>query len=186
MLPRDNNVSHITSGYWYNSATQGKVRVDEAYDGEFASSLFDYTDVTTDGRVLNKLRHVGPSVGSPPTCFVDHVENAGFPLVTTDILKSNNAVFGGVVNDPVVGFTQSVSFALRSRNLVLLIADSMSPQWNFLYANSISVIAYLDRDNLLIGYDFWGAERRTKVLTRFFNTAVGKIDAKVFGNFPCQ
>ncbi|KEF63760.1 uncharacterized protein A1O9_01738, partial [Exophiala aquamarina CBS 119918] len=161
----DNDVSHITSGYWYNSATQGKVRVDEAYEGEFASSLFDYTDVTPDGQVLNKLRLVGPSVGSSPTCFVDHVENAGFPLITADILKTNNAAFGGIVNDPVVGSTQS---------------------WNLLVANSISVIVYLDVDNVLVGYDFWGAERRTKSLTRFFNTAVGKFDVKVFDNFPCK
>ena len=83
--------------------------MDEAYEGEFASSLFDYTDVTTDGRVMNKLRLVGPSVGSSPTCFVDHVENAGFPLVTADILKSNSALFGGVVDDPIVGYTQTVS-----------------------------------------------------------------------------
>lgn len=106
---RDNNVSHITSGYWYNSVAQGKVRVDEAYDGEFASSLFDYTNVTADGQVLNKLRLVGPSVGSSPTCFVEHISNPGFPLVTTDILKNNSAVFGGVVNDPEMGYTQSVS-----------------------------------------------------------------------------
>lgn len=59
-------------------------------------------------------------------------------------------------------------------------------QWNFLLGGSISVIAYLDADNLLIGFDLWGAERRTKVLTRFFNTVVGNIDAQAFEDFPCQ
>lgn len=112
---RDNNVSHITSGYWYNSAAQGKVRADEAYDGEFASSLFDYTNVTAGGQVLNKLRTVGPSVGSSPTCFVEHIDSPGFPLVTADILKTNGAAFGGIVNDPIVGYTQSVSSCRMSR-----------------------------------------------------------------------
>lgn len=109
-LVRDINVSHIASGYWYNSATLGKVRVDESYDGAFASSLFDYTDVTADGLVLNKLWSVGPSVGSRPSCFVEHIPDPGFPLVTVGFLKDNQAVFGGIVNDPVVGYAQSVSW----------------------------------------------------------------------------
>lgn len=103
-------MSHIASGYWYNSATLGKVRVDESYDGAFASSLFDYTDVTADGLVLNKLWSVGPSAGSRPSCFVEHIADPGFPLVTVGFLKDNQAVFGGIVNDPVVGYAQSVSW----------------------------------------------------------------------------
>ena len=109
LLRRDNNVSHISSGYWYNSAAQGKVRVDETFEGSLASSLFDYTNITAEGRILNKLWEIHPSVGSTPTCFVEHLQNPAFPLVTVDLLKVNQAIFGGVVNDPLVGYTQSVS-----------------------------------------------------------------------------
>ena len=59
-------------------------------------------------------------------------------------------------------------------------------QWNLLYGDSIPVIAYLDQDNVFVGFDFWGAERRTKVVTRFFANSVGKIDAAVFEDFPCS
>ena len=37
----------------------------------------------------------------------------------------------------------------------------------------------------MVGYDFWGKERRTKVVTRFFNIAVGKMNEEVFIDFPC-
>lgn len=105
----DENVSHIAAGYWYNSVSQGKVRVDETYDQGFGSSLFDYNNVTSSGEVLNKQYLIGPSVGSNPTCFNEHVAAPGFPLVTVDFLRNLNAVFGGVVQDPYVGWVQSVS-----------------------------------------------------------------------------
>lgn len=87
------NVSHIASGYWYNSAAAGKVRVDESYDGAFASSLFDYTDIDADGKVLNRMRTVETSVGNEPSCFSEHVADPGFPLVTADILQIYDATF---------------------------------------------------------------------------------------------
>lgn len=61
----------------------------------------------------------------------------------------------------------------------------MKAQWNVLFGGSIPAIVYLDTNNVLLGYDFWGAERRTKVITRFFNIVAGKMDEKVFENFPC-
>jgi hypothetical protein len=103
------NVSHIASGYWYNSNSQAKVRVDETYDGAFGSSLFDYTDINSSGQVLNKQYILQPSVGSTPDCFKDHITNPGFPLVTSDFLRNLNAVFGGVVQDSFMGWAQSVS-----------------------------------------------------------------------------
>lgn len=108
---RDVNVSHIAAGYWYNSASQGKVRVDEAYDGAFGSSLFDYSDTSTDGAVLNKQWIIEGSAGSHPTCFNEHVPDPGFPLVTKDFLQNANAVFGGVMQDPYAGWVQSVSLS---------------------------------------------------------------------------
>ena len=110
---RNENVSHIAAGYWYNSASLGKVRVDESYDGAFASSLFDYTNTTSDGGVLNKLWTVSPSVGSQPTCFSEHIPDPGFPLVTADILKQAGASFGGVTNDQWIGYSQTVSSSCR-------------------------------------------------------------------------
>jgi hypothetical protein len=104
----DENVSHIAAGYWYNSNSQAKVRIDETYDGAFGSSLFDYNDINSSGQVLNKQYLIQPSVGSTPDCFNDHVTNPGFPLVTIDFLRNLNAVFGGVVQDPYVGWAQSV------------------------------------------------------------------------------
>lgn len=105
----DENVSHIAAGYWYNSNSQAKVRVDETYDGALGSSLFDYTDINSSGQVLNKQYILQPSVGSTPDCFTDHVTNPAFPLVTNDFLRNLNAVFGGVVQDSFVGWAQSVS-----------------------------------------------------------------------------
>lgn len=105
----DENVSHIAAGYWYNSRSQGKVRVDETYDGALGSSLFDYTDINSSGQVLNKQYLLQPSVGSTPDCFTDHVTSPAFPLVTGDFLRNLNAVFGGVVLDSFVGCAQSVS-----------------------------------------------------------------------------
>ena len=54
-----------------------------------------------------------------------------------------------------------------------------------LISGSIPAIVYLDTNNVLLGYDFWGAEQRTKAVTRFFNIIVGKMDNQVFESFPC-
>lgn len=105
-------MSHIATGYWYNSAAAGKVRADENYAGGFASSLFDYTNVDADGKVLNKLRGVDGSVGNKPTCYSDHVPDPGFPLITTDILRNYGASFGGIAKDPLMGYVQTVSVIL--------------------------------------------------------------------------
>ena len=56
-------------------------------------------------------------------------------------------------------------------------------QWNILYGGSIPVTVYVSEDNIVQGYDFWGLERRTYVITRFFNIDVGTIGSDVFG-FP--
>ena len=102
-------LSHISSGYWYNSASLGKVRIDESYEGAYGSSLFDYTDMSPDGGVMNHQVLVGPSVGSESTCFDDYVQNPGFPLITPGFLRDWNASFGGVVDDRFLGVTQTVS-----------------------------------------------------------------------------
>lgn len=109
LTSRNDEVSHITSGYWYNSAANGKVRVDETYDGAYGSSLFDYTNMSSTGAFSNHQIIVGPSIGSAPSCFDDYVENPGFPLVTADFLQTYNASFGGIVQEPFLGEVQTVS-----------------------------------------------------------------------------
>ena len=101
-------VSNIAAGYWYNSAENGKVRADVAFEGAYSSSLFDYTDINTDGEVPNHVITVGPSVGSEESCFEEYVQAPSFPLVTPDLLQSSNATFGGVVQEPLLGPTQTV------------------------------------------------------------------------------
>ena len=64
----------------------------------------------------------------------------------------------------------------------------ISKQWNLLFAGSIPVIAYLNdaTEPMLLGYDFWAPDERTKVVTRFFAQSAGeKIAEKVFADFPC-
>ena len=108
---RNDNVSHIVSGYWYNSASHGQVRIDETYAGAFGSSLFDYTDMNAEGAVKNRQIIVAPSVGSTPSCFDEYVEQPGFPLITKDFLQAASATFGGIVTDPLIGESQTVSEA---------------------------------------------------------------------------
>lgn len=187
---RDAEVSHIAAGYWYNSAEHGKVRVDETYDGAFGSSLFDYTDTNADGGVMNHQVLVSPNFGSKPACFDDYVQAPAFPLVTADLLRDYNATFGGVVQEPLLGVTQTVSFLLPlpRRDIVASVRCKICAkcwQWDFLFGGSLPVIAYLNTDDILIGYDFWGEDRRTKVVTRFFAHQVGPIVAEVFEDFPC-
>lgn len=59
--------------------------------------------------MLNKLRTVSGGAGSAAECFVAHVADPAFPLVTADLLQRAAASFGGVVKDPYVGYAQTVS-----------------------------------------------------------------------------
>jgi hypothetical protein len=119
-LQRDSNVSNIASGFIYNSPSQAKVRVDEAFDSTFASSLFDYTNITQGG-VANQIWSLSPAITSPPQCFEDYV-NPAFPLITEDLLVANNAIYAGMTYDSFAGDVTLVSsvdilpeLALRSR-----------------------------------------------------------------------
>jgi hypothetical protein len=107
-LYRDANVSHIASGFIYNSPSLSKVRVDEAYDSTLGSSLFDYTNVTQEG-VANQLWSLSPAVTSPPECF-QGFSNPAFPLISEDILVANEAIYGGVMYDAFAGEVALVSF----------------------------------------------------------------------------
>ena len=59
--------------------------------------------------------------------------------------------------------------------------------WDLLYGSATPVTVYLDaRDPpVVMGYDFSGADQRTKVVTRFLAHQSGGIGAEVFEDFPC-
>ena len=61
-------------------------------------------------------------------------------------------------------------------------------QWNFLFADMIPVTVYLDDQTppVVQGFDFWGTEERTKVVTRFFAHKSGEIGKEVFEDFECK
>lgn len=113
---RNINISHISAGFLYNSPAAKKVRVDEAYNMNIASSLFDYNNLSSDGFASNTLYDLTSSILSKPEVFSAYV-NSGFPLFTEDILLSNNAVFTGLVDRPLHGTVASVSL-LETVNMV--------------------------------------------------------------------
>jgi hypothetical protein len=128
-LFRNGHLSHIASGYWYNSANQGKVRVDETYKDAYGSSLFDYTNTSSSGGVFNHLITHGPAIGQQADCFADYVDLPGFPLVTEGFLKDANASFGGVVKEPFLGEVQSVSIFFDLCSLTRLCVAFWATTW---------------------------------------------------------
>ncbi|KAJ9639322.1 hypothetical protein H2199_006355 [Coniosporium tulheliwenetii] len=159
----DPNVSHIASGYIYNSPSNQKVRADVTSDSGFASSLFDYTNISSEGLVSNTLYNLEPCIAAPPQLWQGYV-NPTFPLFSTDILVTSNAVFGGIVDDQFNGKVAS---------------------WNIMYGGGIPVTVYLDACNTLVGWDSFINGSRTRIITRFFNIVIGKLDPKYFC-FPMQ
>ena len=95
------DISHIASGYIYCSPSAEKVRVDETYDSALGSSLFDYTNVTSEG-VSNTLWLLSPSLTSVPQFYTGYQVPA-FPLIPTDLLVNNNAVYAGRTTDQYAG-----------------------------------------------------------------------------------
>jgi hypothetical protein len=64
------------------------------------------------------------------------------------------------------------------------ILTSVSPfQWNIMFQGTIPAKILLDKNDVVQGYDYWGTEARTYVITRFFNIILGKIGSEVF-DFP--
>ncbi|CZR50252.1 uncharacterized protein PAC_00124 [Phialocephala subalpina] len=152
------NISHITGGFLYNSPTAGKVRVDQSYDMNIGSSIFDYTNISSNGLVSNIMYLFTPSIASPPSIFSDYV-NSNFPLFTQDMLQTNGAVFTGLTH--------------RDKN-------GKVASWSFLYQNAIPVTVFLNECNTVVGYDYFAPEFRTRVVTEFFNVEVGLVPGEVF------
>lgn len=92
---RNANLSHITAGYIYNSPSQGFVQADEAYEGQLASSYFDYSNVTDSGLVDNTLTAYDHS-STEPIVWRGYV-NSNYPIFKEDILIEAGAVYEGLV-----------------------------------------------------------------------------------------
>ena len=93
---RNADLSHITAGYIENSPSKAFVRADEAYEGEMASSFFDYSNVTEAGLVDNTLTTYDHK-SIKPTVWRGYV-NSNFPIFDKKILVDSGAVFEGLVN----------------------------------------------------------------------------------------
>jgi hypothetical protein len=88
-------MSHITTGFIENSPSQLIVRVDEAFNGTLASSVFNYANSTKEGLVDNTLTSYDKLGKS--TVWREFV-NSNFPLFPESLLIENDAVFGGLVD----------------------------------------------------------------------------------------
>jgi hypothetical protein len=120
---RNAELSHITAGYIENSPSKSFVRVDEAYDGELATSYFNYANVTKSGLVDNTLttydhKHTKPNV------WRGYV-NSNFPIFGQDILVKAEAVYQGLVKrDFIPSPVAAVSITMvRNTTLPSLTAD---------------------------------------------------------------
>ncbi|PMD49643.1 uncharacterized protein K444DRAFT_712649, partial [Hyaloscypha bicolor E] len=152
------NLSHITAGYIYSSPRALKVRADEAYALNLASSIFDYNNISSSGLVSNIMYSFTPSIASSPTVFNDYV-NPSFPLFTEDILVQNSAVFTGLVRRDMNGVVAS---------------------WSILYQNAIPVTIFVNAFDTVVGYDYFSPGLRTRVVTEFFNILIGPVPDEVF------
>lgn len=162
-------LSHITAGHIVNSPTRKLVRVDEAYEGGLASSLFNYANVTDGGLVDNTLTTFGGASPDQITVWRGFV-NSNFPLFSADLLAQTGAVFGGLVaRDLIRGQVASVG---PSTAQPLQLLTMLACQWNILYQGVIPVTVYVDACNVVAGYDYFSPDLRTRVINLFFNTRV--------------
>ena len=128
--------------------------------------------------VSNKAVYAGLKIADPDMGTVFMVSSLLFDV--SSVLSSKICV----VHCPYLRMPTTVGVTnepLRIFPLPSSVSDQQ--QWNILYGGSIPVTLYVSADNIIQGYDFWGLDRRTYVITRFFNIEVGQIGSDVFG-FP--
>ncbi|KAH7131747.1 hypothetical protein B0J13DRAFT_108154 [Dactylonectria estremocensis] len=143
----DQNLSHITTGYIENSPSKTFVRVVQAYNGKMASSFFNFANVTEEGLVDNTLTTFDAG-STTPDVWRGYV-NSNFPLFSAKILIDAGAVFGGLVKRDFV--------------------DTPVATWNIMYQGVIPVSVFVDNCNIVVGFDYFAPELRTRVITKFFN-----------------
>lgn len=163
---RNQNLSHITTGYIVNSPSRGFVRVDQANDEGFGTSLFNYANVTEDGQVDNILRMYTAN-STAPNIWQGFV-NSNFPIFQEDILVQAGAVFSGLVKRTFwTGQVAVVRILYISR--ARLIPNDLYAQWNMMYQGVIPVAVFVNTCNVVVGYDYFAPVERTRVITEFFN-----------------
>ena len=81
--------------------------MDAAFDGVLQSSLFDYSTLTEEGLVTNRLYTLSPSVGAEPQCDELPVVPT-FPLFLPEVLVTNEAVYAGTDVDHFNGVVTKV------------------------------------------------------------------------------
>ncbi|POR31896.1 Uncharacterized protein TPAR_07907 [Tolypocladium paradoxum] len=148
---KDQNLSHVTTGFVSNSPSKRLVCAGQAVDGHVSTSTFDYANVTKEGLVDNTLTTYGGNSATPDV-WRGYV-NSNFPLFAADMLVASEAVFGGLVQRPFV------------RGLVA--------SWQIMYQGAIPVTVYVSSCNVMVGYEYFSPDLRTRVITNYFNTEVG-------------
>ncbi|KND91845.1 hypothetical protein TOPH_03446 [Tolypocladium ophioglossoides CBS 100239] len=147
----DQYLSHITAGYISNAPAERLVRADQAIDGEISTSTFNYANVTKEGFVDNTLTTYSGN-STKPDVWRGYV-NSNFPLFAADILVTSEAVFGGLVQRPFV--------------------HGLVASWQIMYQGAIPVTVYVSNCNVMVGYEYFSPDLRTRVITNYFNTEVG-------------
>ncbi|KAF4995732.1 hypothetical protein FGRMN_4939 [Fusarium graminum] len=141
------NLSHIAAGFIENSPSEKFVRVDAATDGEMISSYFNYANVTKEGLVDNTLTTYDHN-GSQPNIWRDYV-NSNFPAFNKNILVEAGATFEGLVKRDFV--------------------PSAVAAWSIMYQGAVPVTVYVNECHIVVGYDYFAPELRTRVIMKFFN-----------------
>ncbi|KAF4457920.1 hypothetical protein F53441_273 [Fusarium austroafricanum] len=143
----NSDLSHITTGYIQNSPSKGFVRADEVFDGVLASSTFDYSNVTKSGLVDNTLTTYDPKK-SRPSVWRGYV-NSNYPILSKNTLIESGAVFEGFVQRDFI--------------------PTPVATWSIMYQNAIPVTVYVNECGVVVGYDYFAPELRTRVIMEFFN-----------------
>ena len=140
-------ITHIGAGTIYASTSAGKLRIDVAYEGNLASSLFDYSKANADGSIPNMMwvssRHylsnscLSSSYTLAPTaasgaCTQYNVTPA-FPLFPANILSQYKATFVGLVTDDLFYANEGPLQA-----------------WNLIMGGQVSVTAYIKGGNTMV------------------------------------
>lgn len=182
-------MSHITAGFLRNSPSERLVRLDYVFDGQLATSLFNFTNTTTvqipgSNRTITMVDNTQVTASDGLTKkaeFRDYVIS-NYPLIGPGFLVEHAAVFAGFAKrDLVHERLASVRLLLSapiSSNISLcvmfLTCGLIKLQWSIMYQGSIPVTVFVDACDVVRGYDYFAPELRTRVVNLFFNTRVGR------------
>lgn len=122
---RNQNLSHVTTGFTKNSPSQSFCKVDEAFNGSLATYFFHYANSTKEGLVDNTMTTFSHK-SNEPTIWKGFV-NSNFPLTPEDLLVKNDAFFGGLVQQQ---FNELLVAAVSSLSNIKYIRDDKKGRQN--------------------------------------------------------